>query len=233
MLTIACVYRKSGSTYSNEWVYKLQRGIARNITIPYNFVCLTNLSNEQLPGVTILPLTEKFPHWWSKIELFKPKQFSGRVLYFDIDSLICGNIDNIANYNSNNLIMLRDCPKFPHVTNSSLMAWDSSNSIYENIFYDFKKNQWTIMQDYYGKLGVEHYGDQGFINDVMKKNNHIPERWQEVLPYQWFLEFSYLDRINPLVADGNYNKDARVSYCLGYPKFNNLPQLDLVSRHWI
>ena len=66
----------------------------------------------------------------------------------------------------------------------------------------------------------------------MEKYNHKITKWQDILPPEWFLEFSYLDKINPIVADNTYNKDVRICYSLGYPKFHNMPELPIVKAHW-
>ena len=231
MLNIVAVLRKSGSTYDESWVQKLRRGIERNLAIPYKFICLTNLSS--IEGVETKPLTESFPHWWSKIELFKPNQFEGKVLYFDIDSMICGNFDQIASIDSDDLIMLRDSPAFPNLFNSGLMYWDASNPVYQNIFFEFKKDMFKTMITYSGKGGVGKFGDQSLIVDVLEPFINLKiKKWQDIFPSHWFIPFSYLDKMNPDIENGTYNKDIRFNYCLGYPKFLNRPDLPIVQQNW-
>jgi len=230
MLTVACVLRVSGNTYNALWAQRLKRNVEKNLTIPHRFVCLTNLSF--IEGVETQKLTENFPGWWSKIELFKPDQFEGHVLYMDIDMMTCGNIDKLAGPWTS-LVMLKDCPAFRTVSNSGLMWWNAEkNSVYENIFHDFEKDKLEIMKTYSGVKGVTMFGDQGFIDQTMKKYEHPILKWQDILPESWFLEFSYLDKINPIVADGSYDKDVRICYSLGYPKFANMPELPIVKDHW-
>src|ERR1700712_3424831 len=94
MVTVACVLRVGGNTYSPAWVQRLQRNVARHMNVPHRFVCLTNLA--AVEGVETRKLTDNRPGWWSKIELFKPGQFTGPVLYMDLDVMICDNIARLA-----------------------------------------------------------------------------------------------------------------------------------------
>jgi hypothetical protein len=230
MLTVACVLRDGGGSYDQNWVLRLKENVAKHLTVPYKFVCLTNLPD--IKNVETIRLTEAFPGWWSKIELFKPGRFSGPVLYLDLDLMACGNIDQLVGP-WDSLVMLKDCPAFRHVANSGLMWFDpTKNSALATIFMEFKNDFLQIMQDYSGKNGVTMFGDQGFVEKTMAKMNQPILKWQDILPPDWFLEFSYLDKINPLVEADTHNKDVRICYSLGYPKFHNYPHLPIVKQHW-
>ena len=66
MLTVACVLKES-EVYTPEWVYKLKASVERNLSIPFNFVCLTD---SQLTCNTV-PFTNNSTGWWNKMELFR------------------------------------------------------------------------------------------------------------------------------------------------------------------
>ena len=83
IINIFTVY-KTGGDYTAKYVYKIYQGIKDNTTLPFEFYCFTD-SDEDLPGVKI-PLQDDLPGWWAKIEMFK--KFIGRVVYFDLDTLI-------------------------------------------------------------------------------------------------------------------------------------------------
>lgn len=96
-LTVACVlwvgrWRKPRN-YSDAWVRRLQAMVARHLSIPHRFVCLSNVA---VPCERI-PLTEGWPGWWSKIELFK-HDLGARVLYLDLDVLVTGSLDEIVDF---------------------------------------------------------------------------------------------------------------------------------------
>ena len=232
MLTVACVLRKAGGAYDEKWVMRLKKNVAKHLTIPHKFVCLTNMKNMEIPGVEIQQLTEMWPGWWSKVELFSPGRFDGPVLYMDLDMMAIGNMDGLINpYKS--LVMLRDCPAFREVSNSGLMYFDpTKHKFLEVIFRELQARSFQIMKDYSGVNGVTMFGDQGFIEKTMNAMKQPILKWQDILPSHWFLEFSYLDKINPIVENNTYNKDARITYSLGYPKFFNMPELPIVKAHW-
>jgi hypothetical protein len=82
-ITIACVL-KSGGDFTIDYVKNLKNMISRNVTIPYEFICLTDLSIPEDICKSIR-LKNYWKGWWSKIELFAPKitKFR-RIFYFEI-----------------------------------------------------------------------------------------------------------------------------------------------------
>jgi alpha-N-acetylglucosamine transferase len=68
--------------------------VSRNLPVPHRFVCLSNVN---VPCERI-PLTHNWPGWWSKLELFRPGIFKGRVLYIDLDSIIIGDLSPLVDY---------------------------------------------------------------------------------------------------------------------------------------
>lgn len=88
MITVLSVL-KSGGIYDAEWVAKLQRGVARHLSQPHKFVCLSDVD---VPCERI-PLKHDWPHWWAKIEMFAPDVINGETLYLDLDTIITGQMD--------------------------------------------------------------------------------------------------------------------------------------------
>jgi 2-polyprenyl-3-methyl-5-hydroxy-6-metoxy-1,4-benzoquinol methylase len=87
-LTVVCVL-KSGGCYTGQYVEAMRNMVARNLTVPHRFMCLTDMG--ALPGSE--KLQHGMPGWWSKLELFRVK---GPVLYFDLDTVIVGNLDRLG-----------------------------------------------------------------------------------------------------------------------------------------
>lgn len=143
-LTVACVlwvgdFRKRN--YTPEWVRKLRNMVARNLFVPHRFVCLSNV---EIDDVERLPFKHDWPGWFSKIELFRPGNgLEGRVLYLDLDVLITGNLQPIAEHPGPMAMMppshvfMRGSPiDRPDVVNryqTSCMVWDTpaGREIYE------------------------------------------------------------------------------------------------------
>ena len=91
--TVACVLR-SGGIYTEEWVDRLRRDVAANLAIPHRFVCLTDMA----PDCETLPLRDPWTGWWSKLELFRPGNFNGPVLYLDLDVIVVGDLTEIVSH---------------------------------------------------------------------------------------------------------------------------------------
>ena len=119
MITVACVYKTDPDTsLSAEYVHRLEENVRAHTTRPFKFVCLTDADDV---GCETIPLTEKLARQWSKLELFKP-HFDGRVIYFDIDTIIVRNIDKLMDY-AGDVAMLH-CWKHEWKWASGIMAWN-------------------------------------------------------------------------------------------------------------
>lgn len=127
-LTVACVLR-SGGDYSPEWVYALRRGLRAHMPGRYRsplsdpepdtwtFVCLTDMA---IHAPWRRPLLYHWPGWWSKLELFRPGLFETRVLYMDLDTLVVGDLTDLASYRGD-WGMIRGF--YRDIAQSGLMAW--------------------------------------------------------------------------------------------------------------
>ena len=120
--TVACVLRSGGPVYSPEWVAKLSRGVARWMGERHRFVCLSDVP---VPCERI-PLRDARPGWYSKIELFRPGQFEGTVLYLDLDTLVVDTLRPILDVAAGPLAMLSDFYR-PAIPASGVMAWTAGD----------------------------------------------------------------------------------------------------------
>lgn len=174
-LTVACVWVKANVPYGAEYVTNLRAMVARHLTRPHRFVCLTDRP-ARIPDVS----TQSIAHdpsvfgWWAKLELFNPKRFTGRVLYLDLDTLVVGSLDEVVDYPSRFALLphggtfsgvykgkaRRIVPKF----NSSVMVWDAgvNSALY---------TEWAPM------MAEEFHGDQDFIGERMPDGAVMPAEW--------------------------------------------------------
>jgi len=77
---------KHGTKYSAEYVNKLYNMVARNCTLDYEFVCLTDDPKGINENIKILPLPGHLQGWWCKPYMFsKDLPLKGTVLYMDLD----------------------------------------------------------------------------------------------------------------------------------------------------
>lgn len=186
MLTVACVL-KSGGIYNAEWVRKLRDGVARNLTVPYRFVCLSDVDVpcERIPligadyGDTRLAGNGWIihPRWWSKLELFRPGLFDGPALYFDLDSLIIGSLDEVASY-PHKMTVVADF--YSGRVGSGMLAWNGDYSfIHEAFCADARAimHRYDNVEPHRGRIG-----DQAFIEDQFSAHSIMPEVFQKQFP---------------------------------------------------
>lgn len=169
MITIAMVY-KTGGDYTPLDVARLARGVRRNLTVPYQIVCMTDNATaiSKIDNVDgIMTLNHDLPGWWSKMELFK---LHGPVLYLDLDTVIVGNIDALAlsipqMSPGEDLLMLRGFYKQDQC--SGIMGWNGNQ---QWIFNKFVKHQSEFVQRTTMNMrwnNVMYRGDQEWLQSVI------------------------------------------------------------------
>jgi hypothetical protein len=110
--------------------------VSRNLKQPHEFNVLGSIG---LRG------------WWNKIGLFKPGQFTGRVIYIDLDCLITGPLDELVE--SKGIIDMRSWGFPERAYNSSVMVFDAGEHKY--IWRSFDSSVPDMME-----------GDQDWISRV-------------------------------------------------------------------
>ena len=141
-LTVLCV--RFGTKYGREYVERLRNMAARHIKVPYEFVCLTDDINP-IEGVRsiVQPLAGYHRLWWHKVHMFDAGlPLSGRILYFDLDIIICADVEKLIRGSGNKFLGIRDFNRKFHpgwnILNSSVMSWMHGQHSY--IFEDFKRD---------------------------------------------------------------------------------------------
>jgi hypothetical protein len=125
MLCIVCVNQGDYQGRGAEYVNKLHGMVARNLSaVEGRFICFTDDDTGLNNGIEVQPLQDRHAKgWWSKLGLFAPGVFkhTDRILYFDLDTVIVGDLDEIAAYDGP-FAMLRDFYRSGGFQ-SSVMAW--------------------------------------------------------------------------------------------------------------
>ena len=142
-LTVLCV--KYGQKYGSEYVEKLRNMVSRHLTIPYEFACLTD-DTRPIHGVRTIhqPNAGYAKGWWHKVHMFDPNlPISGRILYLDLDVVICNNLDKlVTGLGPQDFLGIRDFNRKFHPSwkrlNSSVMTWQ--HRAQEDIWNKFKAN---------------------------------------------------------------------------------------------
>ena len=91
VITVACVL-KSGGDFTPEHVYALKNALNEHLP-EHRFYCFTDV--DCMP-VWMIPLIHDLPGWWSKMELCRPDEIPGTVLYIDLDTVILGDLSPLA-----------------------------------------------------------------------------------------------------------------------------------------
>lgn len=189
-LTVVCVYWKGKfrgreNVYSEEWVYKLENMVSKNLNIPYKFVCLTNVDLDT--NCIKLSRPNDLVGWWSKMELFRRDLFTGRVLYLDLDLVILDSLIPFVEYKTDFGIIKafgnkgKEKKGVVHGYNSSVMVWDA---VYGYNYFDSFINNW--------EFNIKTFrGDQDFI--AWKSNNKL-----KTFPSSWVTKLRYLDNFDDI-----------------------------------
>ena len=83
--------------YDPAYVEKLYRGFKRNLTIPFDFVCLVDknyIFQEDIKAVRFKRSVDQYG-WMSLMEMYRPEICEGIRLTVGLDTIITGPVDDI------------------------------------------------------------------------------------------------------------------------------------------
>jgi hypothetical protein len=171
MINVVCVLRTGGKVgYDSTWVEKLQRGVTKHLSVPHQFVCLSDC---EVPCKRIA-LENSGKGFWSKIQLFKPELFVGPVLYLDLDTVICNSLDPIVErIQAQEFVMWYEADK--HIHSSAFMWWRKDHSWLWKLYRQQSSEYWA---DLYSAPPL--YGDQAFVSERVRHTlltDHCPSEW--------------------------------------------------------
>jgi hypothetical protein len=127
--------------------------VARNCTLDYEFVCLTDYPQGIDKDIKIVKLPRQFRTWWAKPYMFSNKLgLRGTILYMDLDVVISGNIDKLFTFSPGKWCVIRDFtrvmrPKWKQY-NSSVIRFEAGQL--DHLWKDFDKNQITYERRFLG-----------------------------------------------------------------------------------
>jgi hypothetical protein len=177
-LTVACVWVRGEYPYGAEYVERLHGMCTRHLDRPFTFVCLTDrpeLLREPVVAVRVAKLPGLAP--WTKLELFNPaRQWPGRVLYLDLDSLVVAGLAPIVDAPAP--FALTDDPASAHRPraidaygraivrrfNSSVMAWDGGTQAH-------------LYERFTPAVADRLSGDQDWIGERAPSAHALPRWW--------------------------------------------------------
>ena len=176
-IVVLCV--RYGKKYNKGYVERLRNMVKKHLTIPYEFVCLTD-DPQLIKGVRLIyqPASAYNKLWWHKVHMFDPTlPIKGRILYFDLDVIICNNINKLVENLKSEFMGIRDFNRKFHPNwkflNSSVMSWNHGD--HAEIWNKFRKDV---------KTATKLHGDQDWIFQCAK---NIIKYW----PIEWILSYKW------------------------------------------
>lgn len=156
-MTVWCVYW--GDKYHPGYVYALRDMVRKNLTVPHRFVCITT---DRFDGIETRNPPVSYSGWWQKIGLFGRQVATGPSLYFDLDVVIVGNIDYLADYTKERFAAPANWAQSGHGgIQSSVMAWQGNwhlpverfNYSHDSErFYGDQEYLWDLLGDQWAKI---------------------------------------------------------------------------------
>lgn len=159
-IRVALVLR-SGGEYRPEHVGALVRQLERHLP-GVGVICLSDVD---VPCVRV-PLKYGWRSWWSKLELFRP-DVAGDLLYIDLDTVIVGDLSELASLGRTTLLSDFYYPERP-ASGLMYLAESDRAKVWAAWIADPKAAMHKCMR----------HGDQQFIGEIL----HDCDRFQEVLP---------------------------------------------------
>jgi len=176
-VTVLCV--RFGTGYGKEYVERLRNMVSRHLTVPYEFVCLTD-DQHTISGVrSIVQKNGGYGRqWWHKLHMFDQNlPVSGRILYLDLDVIIHASINKLVLDPGNRFYGIRDFNRKFYANwrnlNSSVMSWVHGSQ--HDLYLKFKESV----------LGATRmHGDQDFIWKYGRDRiTFWPDSW--IQSYKW------------------------------------------------
>lgn len=229
---VVCV--KWGNKYISKYVNVLYNMCKKNITVPYEFHCITDDTNGLEPHINTIQLPNDpwIKTWWSKLWMFGGHfPLKGNILYFDLDVVVFNNIDPLFTHNTGRFHIIRDFNRCRvkdwSLSNSSVMRWEAGTLNY--LWDEFVAKPNVVMQN--------NHGDQDWISKRAKADiNWFPDEW--IRSYKW--EMIGMKDTKLLMKDGRkfFRKPAdifpenKVAVFHGEPKPFNCAD-EWVVKNWI
>lgn len=173
---------KHGNKYSAEYVNKLYSMVSRNLTLPFEFVCFTENSQDLDSRIRVeaLPKVPNVTGWWYKPFFFNPDLgLKGTILYLDLDVIVFQNIDKLFTFAPGKFCIIRDFNR------KNQPNWTKMNS---SCFRLTVGDQSQIYKDYVkdpGQWIKRFHGDQDWIYHSSDKSKFVffPDEWLQ--SYKW------------------------------------------------
>lgn len=229
----ACVIH--GTAYSWDYVERLYNMLSRHITPGIKLHVYTE-ADRPVPAPMIKhvldpwSITSPKKSWWYKMQLFNPAHHAGPLLYFDLDTVIVGNIDWIWQQPTAFFWAIRDFKYLwrPNHTgiNSSVMWWNTQH--YQPIWDTFTQQDLAVTMRKYP-------GDQDYISAAIPENQRRFFDTNRVQSWRWQCldgGYNFRKRRHQAPGTGTHITDSTsIMVFHGKPKPEQITD-QIVVTHW-
>jgi hypothetical protein len=232
---VACVIH--GDLYPWQYVQRLHHMVTMNLTMPVRFHVFTE-ADRAVPATMIKHVLQDWPGiagrkkaWWYKMQMFDSARIQGRVLYFDLDTVIARPIDWMLALSPQHFWTIRDFRYLWRANwrgiNSSIMLWDTEK--FGWIWQQFKEHNIAAITRQY-------HGDQDYISSVLTDQDlrFMPEHL--IKSWRWQIKDGGMDMKSRVYrrpdAGSVLDPDTSVMIFHGSPKPHEV-QDSLIQRLWM
>lgn len=222
--TVICM--KWGTLYDAEYVNVLHNAVRANLSLPFQFICLTDDDRGLDTRIEAFPIPEfglTPKQWqgggWPKLSVFLGDLYglSGRALFIDLDMIIVGDLEPFFTYGSGIVVIDEgEWRQRPPSTMSSIFAFDIG--AHEQLVDKMQENPEGMEMQY----GYE----QNYIHGEAETINYWPQSW--LASFKRHLRRPLIiDRILPPKA---HSKKVRVVVFHGTPRPRDLVEASRGNR---
>ena len=227
--------------YDTAYVEKLYRGFKRNLTIPFDFVCLVDknyIFQEDIKAVRFKRSVDQYG-WMSLMEMYRPEICEGIRLTVGLDTIITGPVDDILQAQVSKLAVCTD-PMYPDkICNAITLStpefceefwgmWEGnevklipdSKLVLENVAP--APSEMVLMRKYYGDSPCI---DKVFPNRILSYKVHVKENEHPIDKLEGVSHNVYQNRLKLI-------ERSSIIYFHGWPKPHNIAEQRWVRENW-
>jgi hypothetical protein len=218
---------KHGKKYSSEYVNNLYSMVKRNLSLPHEFVCMTEDPNGLNPEIRDIELkTSEYDGWWYKPTVFDPSLgLEGTVLFIDLDVVIFNSIDKFFEYEPEKFCIIRGFRKNnKNGMNSSCFRFKTGSLSEE--YHEFVENSKSIVS----RLD----GDQDWMQEAITDYSFWPDGW--LMSYKWeMVDHRDITKVSNdryrVFVDPRTKEETSIAVFHGYPKPHQIEN-NWCQKHW-
>lgn len=230
MLTFTCVkvrpkdWKRERDWYTADYVNRLYRGIERNYSQPFEFICFTD-DVEGIEYGTAVEVDDGWPGWWSKVQVYREMGIEGLIVYFDLDTVITGSLDFLDEYEGE-FAILKNFYRDPTKPYAACMQVFRSRAV-RGLWDEFVAQKFDQPEDGFRYNGImrEFRSDQEWLDARLEAPDIIQKMWpRRVLSFKADM------------GDGGtwgMTGDTSIVCYHGRPRPHECVDLDWMKRHWI